>query len=291
MHQNILEKVIKSFLDDNIHELPTVAVSGGIDSLTLAVFISKLFNEKKINIAHAIGPAVPIEATKRVKKLAKEFNWNLNIINTNEINDPRYRANPINRCFFCKENLYSTIKSYTKGIIFSGANLDDLNDYRPGLDAAKEANVMHPFILAKIEKKIVEIWSTHPSNDRKGHRLTSLMAQGSFLLAKKELYKAHEIFSQIILADSNWAEAWNKRATVLYFLGRYEESQNDINKVLQLERRHFGALSGQGLVQNELRNFEKALKSYEEVQKIYPSMEAPKVMIPLLKKLVKGLDA
>ena len=76
----------------------------------------------------------------------------------------------------------------------------------------------------KIEKKIVEIWSTHPSNDRKGHRLTSLMAQGSFLLAKKELYKAHEIFSQIILADSNWAEAWNKRATVLYFLGRYESS-------------------------------------------------------------------
>ena len=61
--------------------------------------------------------------------------------------------------------------------------------------------------------------------------------------------------------------------------------------MLQLERRHFGALSGQGLVQNELRNFEKALKSYEEVQKIYPSMEAPKVMIPLLKKLVKGLDA
>jgi len=116
MHQNILEKVIKSFLDDNIHELPTVAVSGGIDSLTLAVFISKLFNEKKINIAHAIGPAVPIEATNRVKKLAKEFNWNLNIINTNEINDPRYRANPINRCFFCKENLYSTIKNYTQGI-------------------------------------------------------------------------------------------------------------------------------------------------------------------------------
>ena len=155
MQQNILEKVIKSLLNNNKHELPTVAVSGGIDSITLAVFISKLFNAEKINIAHAIGPAVPIEATKRVKKLAKEFNWNLNIINTNEINDPRYRANPINRCFFCKENLYSTIKSYTKGIIFSGANLDDLNDYRPGLDAAKEANVMHPFILAKIEKKIV----------------------------------------------------------------------------------------------------------------------------------------
>tara|TARA_B110000459_G_C16587841_1_gene484607 strand:- start:128 stop:949 length:822 start_codon:yes stop_codon:yes gene_type:complete len=154
MWQNILEKVIKDLLDEKT-EMPTVAVSGGIDSLTLAVFMSKLFNEEKVNVAHAIGPAVPIEATNRVKINAKEYNWNLNIINTNEINDPRYRANPINRCFFCKENLYSTIQSYTKGIIFSGANLDDLSDYRPGLDAAKEANVKHPFILAKIEKKIV----------------------------------------------------------------------------------------------------------------------------------------
>jgi uncharacterized protein len=154
MWQNILEKVIKNLLDKK-SEMPTVAVSGGIDSLTLAVFMSKLFNREKVNVAHAIGPAVPIEATNRVKINAKKFNWNLNIINTNEINDPRYRANPINRCFFCKENLYSTIQSYTKGIVFSGANLDDLSDYRPGLDAAKEANVMHPFILAQIEKKIV----------------------------------------------------------------------------------------------------------------------------------------
>jgi len=154
MRQQSLEKVIKNILDDK-NSLPTVAVSGGIDSLSLAVFISKLYITKKINIAHAIGPAVPREATNRVKTLAKEYNWNLNIINTNEINDPRYKANPINRCFFCKENLYSTIKNYTQGIIFSGANLDDLSDYRPGLDAAKEANVMHPFILAKIDKKAI----------------------------------------------------------------------------------------------------------------------------------------
>lgn len=142
----------------------------------------------------------------------------------------------------------------------------------------------------KIEKKILEIWSTHPSNDRIGYRLTSLLAQGSFLIANKELNKAYDVFSQIILADPNWPEAWNKRATVLYFLGKYQESQNDIDEVLKLERRHFGALSGQGLVQNELNNFEKALKSYEDVQKIYPSMKAPKVMIPFLKELIKGLQ-
>ena len=140
----------------------------------------------------------------------------------------------------------------------------------------------------EIENKIWRIWSTHPSNDRRGYRLTELLAQGSFLIAKEELNRAYEIFSQIILVDPNWSEAWNKRATVLYILGRYEESQEDINEVLKLEKRHFGALSGQGLVQIELKNYERAINSYKEVQKIYPSMQSPKIMIPQLKELIKS---
>ena len=72
----------------------------------------------------------------------------------------------------------------------------------------------------EIEMKIWDIWSTHPSNDRRGYRLTELLAQGSFLMAREELNKAYEIFSQIILVDPNWPEAWNKRATVLYLMGR-----------------------------------------------------------------------
>jgi len=140
----------------------------------------------------------------------------------------------------------------------------------------------------EIEKKIWKIWSIHPSNDRRGYRLTELLAQGSFLMDEQELNTAYEIFSQIISVDPNWPEAWNKRAIVLYMLGRYQESQKDINEVLKLEKRHFGALSGQGLVQTELKNYEKAINSYIEVQKIYPAMQAPKDMIPQLKELIKG---
>ena len=139
----------------------------------------------------------------------------------------------------------------------------------------------------EIENKIWEIWSIHPSNDRRGYRLTELLAQGSFFMAEKELNKAYEVFSQIILVDPSWSEAWNKRATVLYLLGRYQQSQKDIDKVLKLEKRHFGALSGQGLIQTELKNYEKAINSYKEVQKIYPSMQAPKIMIPRLKELIE----
>ena len=140
----------------------------------------------------------------------------------------------------------------------------------------------------EIEKKILKIWETHPSDNRQGYRLTELLAQGTLLLTKEELDRAYEIFTQIILVDPNWSEAWNRRATVLYLLGKYQQSQKDINKVLNLEKRHFGALSGQGLVQTELKNYEKAIDSYEELQKIYPSMKSPKIMIPLLKKLIKN---
>ena len=140
----------------------------------------------------------------------------------------------------------------------------------------------------EIENKIWKIWSIHPSNDRRGYRLTELLAQGSFLMTQQEFNKAYVIFTQIILADPKWFEAWNKRATVLYMMGRYEDSQKDIDQVLKLEKRHFGALSGQGLVQTELKNYDKAINSYIEVQKIYPSMQAPKVMIPHLKELIKS---
>ena len=106
----------------------------------------------------------------------------------------------------------------------------------------------------EIENKIWKIWITHPSEDRRGYRLTELLSQGSLLINQRKLNKAYILFSQIILEDPKWSEAWNKRATVLYMMGKFEESQNDIKKVLKLEKRHFGALSGQGLVQTKLKN-------------------------------------
>ena len=142
--------------------------------------------------------------------------------------------------------------------------------------------------ISSTEKKIWKIWTTHPSTDRTGYRLTEMLAQGDLLMTKKDLDGALNTFSLIISIDSNWAEAWNKRATALYLAGRYEDSIEDIKKVLQLESRHFGALTGLGLVQIELKNYKIALESYEEARQIHPSMEAPKVMIPLLKELLKG---
>ena len=138
-------------------------------------------------------------------------------------------------------------------------------------------------IALEIEMKIWSIWSKHPTQEK----LTQSLAKGSELMAEGELESAYKIFSTIIDSAPNWAEGWNKRATVLYLMGRYYDSLNDIDEVLKLESRHFGALSGQGLVQIKLGNYEKAIKSYQAVQKINPSIRAAKVMIPQLRKLIK----
>ena len=173
--------------------------------------------------------------------------------------------------------------------LFCGNTIADTKDREIKLDQLfeqlKKSN--NASVSFEIEMKIWKIWSIHPSNDRRGYRLTELLAQGSFLMAKEELNKAYEIFSQIILVDPNWAEGWNKRATVLYLMGRYQDSLIDIDEVLKRENRHFGALSGQGLVHTKLKNYEKAIKSYQAVQKIYPFIKVAKIMIPRLRKLIK----
>ena len=135
----------------------------------------------------------------------------------------------------------------------------------------------------EIEEKIWEIWSTHPSDKN----LTEMLAKGSYLMDNQRLQEAKIIFSRVIEKDPEWAEAWNKRATVLYLIGDYKNSQKDIDKVLKLEKRHFGALAGQGLVNIELKNYEKAIKSYQRDNEIHPSMKSPTIMIKQLKDLIK----
>ena len=138
-----------------------------------------------------------------------------------------------------------------------------------------------------IENEILEIWSVHPSDDRRGFRLTELLTQGTRLMNMRELSKAYEIFTKVITVESDWAEAWNKRATVLYLMKQYESSLADIKVTLVLEPRHFGALSGQALNYIELNLYEKAIESYKDAQKIYPVIDSAKKMIPQLKKLIK----
>jgi uncharacterized protein len=131
-----------------------VAVSGGVDSLTLATLAHRTPGVEA-EMFHAVSPAVPAEASARVRALAAAECWKLTMIDAGEFGDANYRSNPVNRCFYCKTNLYGALVPHTSLQIVAGTNLDDLGEYRPGLEAAQNHGVRHPYVEAGIDKKTV----------------------------------------------------------------------------------------------------------------------------------------
>ncbi len=148
-----LECIIREI--DNI----AVALSGGIDSLVLSAVCSAVASKHGLSctIFHAVSAAVPEQATVRVKECADKFDWNLQIIDANEFSDSNYRNNPVNRCFFCKSALYGSIRKAANSVILSGTNTDDLAEFRPGLQAAENFGVRHPFVEDGIDKKTIRL--------------------------------------------------------------------------------------------------------------------------------------
>ncbi|MHB8696234.1 MAG: ATP-dependent sacrificial sulfur transferase LarE [Solirubrobacteraceae bacterium] len=131
-----------------------VAVSGGVDSMTLAVVAGRQPGVRT-EMFHAISPAVPPEATARVRRYASREGWDLHVLDAKEFDDDDYLSNPVDRCFYCKRHLYSAIAPLTRATLVSGTNTDDLGDYRPGLNAARQSDVRHPFVEAGIDKDTV----------------------------------------------------------------------------------------------------------------------------------------
>ena len=137
-----------------------VAVSGGVDSMSWASVAHEVLGDR-LQLVHAMSPAVPEEAGERVRDHAKRFGWSVEWVDAREFADERYRKNPVNRCYYCKTNLYTRLSEVWDGPIASGANLDDLGDYRPGLLAASEKQVVHPLIDASIDKAMVRAIARH----------------------------------------------------------------------------------------------------------------------------------
>ena len=133
-----------------------------------------------------------------------------------------------------------------------------------------------------LEEKIWSIWNQHPTNNKLTERLefgTELMQYGDYNYALK-------IFDNIIDTDPKWSEAWNKRATVYFLMSQLTKSLDDINKVLNIEPRHFGALSGQARIFIRLQKYEKAIKSIERALRFYPSFKSGE-MIPEIERLIR----
>ena len=118
-----------------------------------------------------------------------------------------------------------------------------------------------------IVEELWKEWTTaHNNEDEK-----ALMVQGIAAMSKGNLDRAENLFTKLIEVNPYFTEAWNKRATLRFMTWDFGGSLKDVEKVLALEPRHFGALSGLGMIYLRLGDLESALKTYEELVNIFPS--------------------
>ena len=147
-----LKKEIKK-LDNAI-----VAFSGGIDS-TLVLKVAYNILGNKVIAVTADSPSLPRRELEETKRIAKQIGARHLIISTKETKNNNYLKNPNNRCYYCKTELYTKLKEIAEQLriknIINGTNFDDLSDYRPGLKAADESNVVSPLKDVKITKSDV----------------------------------------------------------------------------------------------------------------------------------------
>ena len=150
-------EVLLSRLESELSGLNSVvtAFSGGVDSTLVAVVADKVLKPKALAVT-AVSPALSERELSEAKLTASEFHLDHRIVRTNEMDQPGYTENSPQRCYFCKNELYSQLHTLARDEgyqwIVNGANKDDLGDYRPGLKAASEHQVRSPLVDAGFTK-------------------------------------------------------------------------------------------------------------------------------------------
>jgi tetratricopeptide (TPR) repeat protein len=138
--------------------------------------------------------------------------------------------------------------------------------------------------VLRIEPQIWSLWMQGGSaaeNDKLA-LATASMNLGALPLAEKQL-------NELLATSQNFPEAWNKRATLYFMMGRLDDSLADIVKVLDLEPRHFGALSGRGMIYQRQGKNPEALSAFKEALNINPKMVGARIAVQQLEKLVPEL--
>jgi uncharacterized protein len=133
-----------------------VAMSGGVDSVMLAKVAADILGDKALAVT-ADSPSLPRRDLRETVELAQQFGIRHEVIKTDEVKDPRYAANPVDRCYYCKDTLFDQLELISKHFqakwVCFGENLDDLSDHRPGGRAALEHSVRAPLKEAGFTKE------------------------------------------------------------------------------------------------------------------------------------------
>lgn len=164
-----------------------------------------------------------------------------------------------------------------------GMALADQRDHRLGGLFGKLKQADRPDEARLIEQAIWAVWleSGSATVDLLMHRALQAMSGGDYPTGMV-------LFNSISELAPNYAEGWNKRATLYYLMGEFTASIGDVERTLALEPRHFGALSGLGLIHNELGDEAKALDAYERALAVHPHISLAQSEIERLRKKVRG---
>lgn len=163
-------------------------------------------------------------------------------------------------------------------LLMSGVAADqndsELDSLFKRLQSTQDADEAH-----MITQRIWLIWYRHANP-----QIESLMEQGEASMRRSELKDAVDIYSQVIAIDPDFAEGWNRRATIHYLMGEYDLSTKDVERTLALEPRHFGALSGQGLIYMQQDKPEQALDYFRQALEVNPHMWSIRKNLKILEK-------
>ena len=147
-------------LESTIHKLDSVLVafSGGIDSTLVLAVANKVLKGRVLAVT-AKSDSVPERELHAAQQLTCALGIKHKIVKTEEMSSPNYLKNPVNRCYYCKSELYAKLSivssQYKITNILNGINLDDLGDHRPGITAAKEAGIISPLVESQLNKQDV----------------------------------------------------------------------------------------------------------------------------------------
>ncbi len=213
-----------------------VAYSGGVDSAYLALIATQELGENAVCIT-GISPSVSEIQRSEAAKIAADFDFNFQTIKTDELENQSYQANPTNRCFHCKTELYGKLSFVAEAnqikFILDGANTDDANDYRPGRLAAAEKSVRSPLIEVGLSKNDIRELSKSqnlPTWDKPASPcLSSRIAYGVPVTIER-LSKVER--GEAILRAFGFREF---RVRVHDEIARLEIAPNEMEKALNLE--------------------------------------------------------
>jgi len=146
-------KQLKSLFQEM--ERALIAYSGGVDSTLVAKIACDVLGDRALAVT-AVSPSLLPEELEEAQQQAVQIGIKHELIETHEMDNPNYVANPINRCYFCKSELHDTLKPIASErgypYVVDGVNADDLQDYRPGIQAAKERGARSPLAEVGVTK-------------------------------------------------------------------------------------------------------------------------------------------